>query len=135
MKRVTYLLSPKSGGWSHHPATHHPDYRLLNFRLVASRDGRPLGGNNMQAVLGAPDQPRNGLDEDVAMWLPSGWWVSLRNQFAAAPDVARQVLASVESELADVTAQLRDARGERTAQLTTALFATVFRAEGPDHWR
>jgi hypothetical protein len=135
MTRATYLLSAKSGGWSHHPDAHHPDYRLLNFRLVVSRDGTPLGGNNVQAVLGAPDQTRYRLDEDVAMWLPSGWWVSLRNQFARAPDVATEILTSVQDRLAHVTSQLSDARGERTEELTAALFSTVFHAEGRDYWR
>jgi hypothetical protein len=135
MKRATYLLSAKSGGWSHHPDASHPDYRLLNFRLVASRDGKPLGGNNVQAVLGAPDQPRYRLDEDVAMWLPSGWWVSLRNHFAKAPDVATEILTSVQDRLGEVTAALSDARGKRTEELTAELFGTVFRAEGPDPWR
>jgi hypothetical protein len=64
--------------------------------LVASRDGRPLGGNNVQAVLGAPDRKRFRLDRDVALWLPSGWWVSLRNQFAQAADVATKIVESVE---------------------------------------
>lgn len=34
MKRASDLLNPKSGGWSHHPDAHHPDYRLLNFMLT-----------------------------------------------------------------------------------------------------
>ncbi len=135
MKRVTYILSVKSGGWSHHPAAHHPEYRLLNFLLVASRGGKRLGGHNVQAVVGAPDQPRYGLDEDVAIWLPSDWWVSLRNEFAKAPDVATEILTSVGDQLDEITAQLSDARGERTEQLTEALFGTVFHAQGPDHWR
>jgi hypothetical protein len=75
------------------------------------------------------------LDEDVAMWLASGWWVSLRNQFAKSPDVATEILTSVEDELAEFTARLSDARGERTEGLTAELFGTVFDAEGPDYWR
>ena len=135
MTRAMYLLSVKSGGWSHHPSAHHSDYRLLNFQLVVSRDGKPLGGNNVQAVFGAPDQTRYRLDEDVAMWLPSEWWVSLRNHFAKVPDVATEILTSVQGRLTEVTAQLSDARGERTEELTAELFGTVFRAEGPDYWR
>ena len=135
MKRTTCLLSAKSGAWSHHPAAHHPEYRLLNFLLVASRAGKPLGGHNVQAVLGAPDRPRYGLNEDVAIWLPSRWWVSLRNEFARAPDVAIEILTSVQDPLAEVTGQLSGARGERTEQLTEELFATVFQAAGPDYWR
>jgi hypothetical protein len=74
MKRAIYLLRAKSDGWSHHPDAHHPDYRLLNFMLTASRDPRRLGGNNVQTVLGAAeDQTRHRLDEEVAVWLPSGW--------------------------------------------------------------
>lgn len=135
MKRASDLLNPKSGGWSHHPDAHHPDYRLLNFMLTASRDGSPLGGNHVQAVLGAPDQTRFRLDEEVAIWLPSGWWVSLRNQFRQAPEVATEILSSVDDELAEATALLSAARGRRTEELSADLFGKVFRAEGPDYWR
>lgn len=135
MKEASFLLRPKSGGWSHHPDAHHRDYRLLHFTLTVRREDRSLGGNNVQAVLGAPDQTRYGLNQDVAVWLRSGWWVSLRNQFARAPDVATEIIKSVEDALCDVTAELTTARGARTEELTHDLFATTFHAKGRDYWR
>ena len=135
MKRTEYLLSVKSGGWSHHPTAHDPDYRLLSFQLIANRAGKPLGGNNVQAVVGAPDQTRTALDEDIAMWLASGWWVTFRNQFADAPGVATEIVASAEDQLTELTAELHGARGARTEALTAELFDAVFPAEGPDYWR
>jgi hypothetical protein len=63
------------------------------------------------------------------MWLPSGWWLSLRNQVRQAPDVATEILDSVDDELADTTALLSAARGRRTEELSADLFGTVFRAE------
>jgi hypothetical protein len=130
MKEARFTLRPKSGAWSQDP-----DCRLLHFTLVASREGEPLGGNNVQARLGAPDQARYRLDRDVALWLRSGWWVSLRNQFAQVPEVATQILGSVHAELSEVTAALTTARGARTEELTHDLFARTFDAEGRDYWR
>jgi hypothetical protein len=135
MRRVAYRLRVKSGGWSHHPDAHDAAYRLLSFRLTADREDRPLAGNAIQAVVGAPDQPRYRLDADVAIWLPSGWWVSLRDRFARAPDVATGILESIEDPLSEITGRLTTARGERTEQLTRELFATTFQATGRDHWR
>jgi hypothetical protein len=135
MDKVGYRLRVKSGGWSHHPDAHDPEYRLLNFRLIADRDDVPLAGNNIQAVVGAPDRTRYGLDQDVAVWLPSGWWVSLRNHFSRAPDVATEILQSVETPLSQITGELTSARGARTEELTRDLFATTFHARGRDYWR
>ena len=136
MKEVSFLLRAKSAGWTAHPDAHDPDYRLLNFTLAASRGGKPLGGNNVQAKLRAPDQPpeRRAQNADD-MRLTSGWSVSFRNQFAHAPDVATEILESVESALSEVTANLTTARGARTEQLTRDLFATTFHAKGRDYWR
>jgi hypothetical protein len=135
MHEVGYRLRAKSGGWSHHPDAHDPEYRLLNFTLNAERDGGPLSGNSVQAVVGAPDQQRHRLNQDVAVWLRSGWWVNLRNQFAQAPDVATEILRSVERPLSQITAELEAARGARTQELTRDLFAATFDARGPDYWR
>jgi hypothetical protein len=135
MNDASYLLRAKSGGWSHHPDSHDADYRLLRFTLVASRDGRPLGGNNAQAVLGAPDTARHRLDQVVVLWLPSGSWVSPRNQFAQAADIAAKILESVNDPLSELTAELTTARGARTEELTRDLFAMTFNATGPDYWR
>ena len=135
MREVGYRLRAKSGGWSHHPDAHDPEYRLLSFTLTTEREGSPLGGNNVQAVVGAPDKKRYRLDQDVAVWLPSGWWVSLRNQFAQAPDVATEILKSVEHSLSEITGHLTTARGARTEELTRDLFAVTLDARGPDYWR
>jgi hypothetical protein len=90
MKSVEYLLRPKSLASTRPPAPH-PEYRLLRFTIRVERRGKRLGGNNIQAVVGAPSEAprrRHGREEEVALWLPSQWWVSLRNQFAAAPATA-----------------------------------------------
>jgi hypothetical protein len=103
----------ESGWWSHHPEAHDPAYRLLDFALVAEREGRSIGGNNVQAIVGAPEKQRSGLDRDVAVWLPSGWWVTLRNQFARAPDAAMEILKSVEQPLCENHGEARS--GKRRA--------------------
>lgn len=100
--------------------------------MTVERDGKRLGGNNVQVVLGAPDRRRQRLDEDVAVWLESGWWVSLRNQFAQAPEVAATILASAASTL---TAEATGARGKDAEAVTRKLFSTTFEAAGPDYWR
>jgi hypothetical protein len=134
VQEVGYRLRAKSGGWSHHPDARDPEYRLLDFALIAEREGGPLGGNNVQAVVGAPDRERYRLDKDVALWLPSGWWLSLRSHFAQAPDVATEILRSVEGALSEITGELTTARGARTEELTRDLFAMTFDARGRDHW-
>ena len=77
--------------------------------MTVERDGERLGGNKIQRVVGAPDWQRRGLDTDVAVWLASGWRVSLRNQFAEAPDVASAILASRAEPLSAVTAEATNA--------------------------
>lgn len=134
MHQTQYSLRPKSGAWSTHPDAHSPDYRLLRFDMTVERGGKRLGGNNIQVVLGAPDEPQRGLDADVCMRLESGWWVSLRNQFADAPQVATAILASVADRLSEVTAEATEARGEGAEAVTQRLFSTDFRASGPNHW-
>jgi hypothetical protein len=135
MDVVAYRLRVKSGGWSHHPDAHDPEYRLLDFALVADREGGSLGGNNVQVVVGAPDNRRFGLDRAVAIWLPSGWWVTLRNHFARAPDAATEILDSVEEPLSEITGKLTAARGARAEDLTRELFGMTFDAQGPNYWR
>jgi hypothetical protein len=130
---VEYVLRAKSLSSTRPPAAD-PRYRLLGFTLTAERRGKPLGGNNVQAVLGAPSQTRYRLDQDVALWLPSGWWVTLRNQFAAAPDIAKAILGSVADELGAATAHLTDAHGAEAYALTRGLFDRAFRLSGPDYW-
>jgi hypothetical protein len=78
--------------------------RILGFSMRVECEGAQLGGNNVQLTLGAPDRLRHGLDNPVAMWLPTDWWVSLRNQFERTPDVAATILRSAEAELSKTTA-------------------------------
>jgi hypothetical protein len=120
-----YELRPKSGTWTTGPDA--PRDRLRRFDLTVTHDGKPLGGNNIQAVLGAPDERRDGLDADVILWLKSGWWVTLRGEFARAPDIAHRILASAAEKLSDITADPRGAEA-------SILGSTVVEASRPDHW-
>jgi hypothetical protein len=54
MKTARYHLQAKSGGWTTHPHAHSPSYRLLTFTMTVKRNGRALGGNNIQLVLRHP---------------------------------------------------------------------------------
>jgi hypothetical protein len=128
---VEYVLRAKSLHATRPPGPD-PAYRLLGFDLTARRRGKGLGGNNIQAVIGAPSVERYRLDQDVALWLPSGWWVSLRNQFAAAPDVASAIVGSVADELGAMTSRATDSEGAEAEAVTRELFETEFRATGPD---
>jgi hypothetical protein len=96
--------------------------------MTVTYDGKCLGGNNIQLVVGAPGQTRVGLDRDVILWLDSGWWVTFRNEFTRAPDVAHRILASAADALSAVTS---DPRGP-TASI---LGSTAIEAVGPSHWR
>src|SRR3954467_10423731 len=69
---IGYLLRPKSAAWR---SSDLPS--LSELSLTVERAGAPLGGHNIQVVMGAPDRPRTGLNEQVLLWLPSGWWVTL----------------------------------------------------------
>jgi len=129
MQSIEYVLRAKSRTLSVDPD------RLVGFDLTVERRGERLGGNNVQAVVGSPSEDRYGLDEDVALWLPSGWWVSLRNQFAEAPEVAGRILSSIVDELSTITMRAGQVRDAEADALTEELFATSFRATGPNHWR
>lgn len=96
--------------------------------MTVTYDGRRLGGNNIQVVVGAPGQPRIGLDEDVILWLDSGWWVALRNEFARVPNVAHRILESAAEALSAITSDPRGADA-------SILGSTVIEAAGPSHWR
>ena len=132
MRQTRYLFRTKSGAWTAHPDAHSPDYRLLRFDMTVERDGKRLGGNNIQVVVGAPDEERRGLDRDVVVWLESGWWVSLRNQFAEAPDAAAAIVASIAGAVSALTAEATGARGRDAEVVTQKLFSTTFEATGPD---
>lgn len=136
MNRSQYILRPKSGAWTAHPTrSDSHDYRILRFDMTVEHGGKKLGGNNVQLVVGAPDRVRRGLDEDVAMWRSSGWWVALRNQFSFAPCVAMEVLNSIANELSSITSEANEARGPDAAEVSERLFATTFTGEGPGYWR
>ena len=68
------------------------------------------------------------------MWLDSGWWVTLRNQFARAPDVALQILQSVADDLSRLTGAATTARGVDAEEVTLRVFSTTVEAEGPAYW-
>jgi hypothetical protein len=126
VRSARYVLRARSGGWD--------GGRLVRFDLTAEREGRPLGGHNVQAVVGMPDEPRYGLDADVAMWLPSGWWVTLRNQFADAPDVALAIIRSA-ADLSSLTTEAATLQGRESHDLWRRLLATPFESTGLDYWR
>jgi hypothetical protein len=109
--------------------------RLVGFDLTVERRGEGLGGNNVQAVVGAPSEERYGLSEEVALWLPSGWWVSLRNQFAAQPEVGSAIVRSAADELGEITSRVTHATGAEAEAVTRELFESTFPATGPDYWR
>lgn len=135
MHRTEYTLRPKSGVWSQSPSWSAPeDSHLVGFNLRVEYDGKRLGGTNIQAVLGAPEEPRHGLNEQVAIWLESGWWVSLRNQFALAPCEAVEILESVADELSAITTEANGARGSDTDELWKKLTGMAFVGEGPAYW-
>lgn len=134
MNQADYILRPRSGTWAPGRAR-----RLVAFDITVEHDGEPLGGHNVQAVLGAPDyhppDPRNtGLNQQVALTLDSGWWITLRNQFADAPDVAARILSSAGEELSGATSRASEARDDETDALWSWLRATHFAASGPDYW-
>ncbi len=96
--------------------------------MTVTYDGKYLGGNNIQLVVGAPRETRVGLDKDVILWLDSGWWVTFRNEFARAPDVAHRILESAADALSAITSDPRGADA-------SILGSTVIEAAGPSHWR
>jgi hypothetical protein len=126
MHRTEYRLLPRSYGSR--------GGRLIHFDMTVEHRGKPLGGNNVQAVLGAPGELQRGLDENVALTLASGWWVTFRNQFALAPCVGVEILNSVKDSLAEVTAEANETSGEASEELRQKLSSRVFVANGPDYW-
>lgn len=125
--RAAFGANPRPG-----PAPE--DSHLIGFNLTVEYDGKRLGGTNIQAVLGAPEQPRQGLNEEAAVWLESGWWVALRNQFALAPCEATEILESVADELSAITTEANRARGSQCDELWKKLVGMAFVGEGPAYW-
>jgi hypothetical protein len=103
--------------------------------MTVEHQGKRLGGHNVQAVVGAPEETRRGLDEDIALMLDSGWWITLRNQFSLAPCVAIEILESVRDPLTEITAAATNADSDAAQDVTRKLFSTVFTASGPAYWR
>lgn len=77
---------------------------------------------------------RRGLDEDVVLTLKTGWWVSLRNQFALAPCVAIEILGTVAGRLEAITAEATEASADATKQLYERLSVSSLEASGPAYW-
>lgn len=110
-------------------------YRLWYFTMTAERAAKRLGGNSVQVVIGAPDMPRSGRNETVALWLDSGWWISLRNQFAQAPEVAVIILRSVSDDLSAATAEATNTRGKQASEVELTVSSLLLDATGHDRWR
>ena len=133
MKTVEYLLRTRSI-WSTGQVAG-DDYRLVGFDVTAERGGLPVGGHNVQAVIGAPGMTRHGLDRDVALWLASGWWVSLRNQFKSQPELGAEILTRASGELEAITVRLGDSTGATAVALWQELHDLTVRSSGQDYWR
>ena len=135
MREARFDLKTKSGAWTHHPTCwDEPDARMVECTLVALRGETPLGGHNIQAHVGSSTR-YHGPPADVDMWLSSGWWVTLRNQFAQAPQVGAQILGSAEDELSRITGELETMRGPAMADAKDRLCTMTFHARGPDYSR
>jgi hypothetical protein len=130
-----FVLRVKSAAWRNPDRTHR-GHRLSELSMTVERDDVPLGGHNIQVVLGAPDQPRAGLNEDVALWLDSGWWVTLRNQFALAPAVATTILESAADELSRLTERVAEGSPPGPGDaFWQEIVAIRIEAAGPGYWR
>jgi hypothetical protein len=101
-------------------STHKPDGHLIS--------------HNLQVKLAAPDLSRGRADADVVVWLASGWWVTLRHEFAAAPMTGAAIVASTAEELSEFTARATDARGDDASALAVELEGRQFEAVGPGVW-
>jgi hypothetical protein len=129
-------LSEDPSGLSDRSYWEAPDaYRIweIGFR-VQGPDGHLLS-HNLQFKLGAPDLTQvRRADLSVAMYLTSGWWVTLRHEFAAAPRAAEMIVASAADELAAITDRATGARGTDATEIASELASRRFRATGPAAW-
>lgn len=137
-----YLLVPRAAALSENPSGSNwrpywdaPDaYRLWTVTLGAQGpNGRPIS-HNLQVKAGAPDLSRGRADENVVLWLPSGWWVTLRHEFAAAPRTATAIVVSAIEQLSNFTSRATDARGEEASALQVEWEERRFEAVGPAIW-
>lgn len=145
MREASFELRVKSGTWGPEEAPADPErtpgftaapLRMTGFTLTASRNGVALGGHNVQAHVYAPGH-MPGADDDADrpdMTLTSGWGVWFRNDFARAPDIAAQIVGTVDAELSRVTAELGHATAAETRPVSERVLAMAFRATGPDYW-
>ncbi len=108
-------------------------YRIWSITLRAQGPEGQLISHNMQVKLGAPELERRRAD-DIVLVLESGWWVTLRHEFANAPKTATAIVASASAELSEATALLTNARGDEASDLARALQARTFAAVGPAGW-
>lgn len=137
-----YLLIPRPAALSENPHGSNwrsyweaPDaYRLWAVALRAQGPERQLVSHNLQVKLGAPDLSRGQADADVVLWLASGWWVTLRHEFAAAPKAATAIVRSAADELSKFTARATKARGDEANALAIELEKRQFQAVGPQVW-
>lgn len=137
-----YLLIPRPAALSENPSGHNSrsyweapqGYRLWTVTLCVQGPDVRLISHNVQVKLGAPDLSRGRADAEVVLRLASGWWVTLRHEFAAAPRTAATIVASAADELSAFTALATDARGDDASALTVALAERRFEAVGPSVW-
>jgi hypothetical protein len=137
-----YLLVPRPAALSENPSGSNSRsywdapyaYRLWTVTLCVQAPDEQFISHNLQVKLGAPDLPRGRADAEVVLRLASGWWVTLRHEFAAAPRTATAIVASAANELSKFTALATDARGAEASRLAVDLKQRRFEAVGPMIW-
>jgi hypothetical protein len=137
-----YLLIPRPAALSENPSGSNwrsyweapYAYRLWTVTLRVQGPDEQLISHNLQVKLGAPDLSRGRADADVVLRLASGWWVTLRHEFAAAPRTGAKIVASAANELSEFTARATDACGEEASALAVDLEQRQFEAVGPSTW-
>src|SRR4051812_39015209 len=134
MKRAPYVLRVESGGWTHRPhSAHDPGYRLLNFTFVAASNGRWIGGNNVQAVVGARD--RSPTD-----WTETSWSGCRRAGGSACATTSHVYRAWPRRDTQLGAGASRCGRSDRIAHVAShrgagiGAFAAEYHAEGPAYW-
>lgn len=125
MRTTNYVLKPRSHTFA--------DEQVKAFDMTVEHAGKPLGGHNVQVVLGSKGSRQASLDE-VVLTLESGWWISLRNQFALAPEIAVQILESIKPELEAATNKANGARSDDAKALWRTLREVAFAGRGASYW-
>jgi hypothetical protein len=137
-----YLLLPRPAALSENPSGSNwrpywdapAAYRLWVLTLRAQGPDGRLISHNLQVKIGAADLSRGRADANVVLWLESGWWVTLRHEFAAAPRTATAIVASAAAELSNFTARATDARGDEASRLQVEWQEQRFDAVGRASW-